>query len=105
MAQAPAVVVGVPGLGVDVGGDFSVRFINDSSIVLKAKRNKHFPVGYQTMRVEYNLDGTLQALRGATDTGLRGDDDESPHLVLMGDDIFEVDEDGSPCWRLPKKYS
>lgn len=37
MVQVFVVVVGVFGLGVDVGGDFSVCFINDSLIVLKVK--------------------------------------------------------------------
>jgi hypothetical protein len=94
MAQVPG--MGVPGLSVEVGGDISVHCVDDSSVVLKAKRNNHFIVGYRTMRVEYNLDGSLHALRESQDTGLRGDDDDlqKTNLVSMEEDIFEIQEDG-----------
>lgn len=90
-AQIPT---GVPGL--NAGGDFTVQYVNDNALEMKAKRNKHFIVAYRTMRVDYSPDGTVLAVRAPGDTGLRGDDDDpyETNLKLMGEDIFEVDEDG-----------
>lgn len=78
-----------------VPADVTVN-VKNNVMELKAKRNKQFIVGYRTMRVDYNLDGVLQALRAAEDTGLRGDDDDpyQINLKLMEEDIFDVDEDG-----------
>lgn len=82
--------IGTPGVGVDAGGDIGVKCINETTLELKAKRNKQFIVGYRTMRVEFNPDGKPVLMRKAEDGGLRGDDDD--YLAAMGEDIFEVDE-------------
>lgn len=42
------------------------------------------------MRVEFNFDGKLVLMRKVEDGGFCGDDDD--YLVVMGEDIFEVDE-------------
>jgi hypothetical protein len=64
---------GVPGL--KVGGDFTLKNVHDNAVELKAKRNRHFIIGYRTMRVDYSPDGTVLAVRPPGDTGLHGDDD------------------------------
>lgn len=86
--------LGAPGLGLDAGADIGLHCTDETTLELRAKRNKQFIVGYRTMRVEYNPDGSVVLLRKAEDTGLRGDDDDPYQLNLaeMGGDIFEVDE-------------
>jgi hypothetical protein len=88
MAQDPLLGAGV---------DFRIRLVNENTLELKANRNKHFIVGYRTMRVEYNLDGTPVLYRKPEDTGLRGDDDDPQqlNLVAMEEDMFEDDQDGA----------
>ncbi len=68
-----------------VGGDFTVKYVNDNALELKDKRNKHFIIAYRTMRVDYSPDGTVLAVRAPGDTGLRGDDDypSERNLKLM----------------------
>lgn len=87
--------LGAPGLGLDAGADIGLHCTDEETLELRAERNKQFIVGYRTMRVEYNPDGSVVLLRKAEDTGLRGDDDGPYQLNLaeMGGDIFEVDED------------
>lgn len=89
MAHATA---SAPGVGVDAGADFMIQVTGETRLQLKAKRNKHFIVGYKTMRVEYGPDGQPAKLRSAEEGGLRGDDDD--RLAEMVEDIFELDEDG-----------
>ncbi|KAG0601199.1 hypothetical protein M758_11G091900 [Ceratodon purpureus] len=78
------------------GVDFGIRRVNEKTLELKANRNKHFIVGYRTMRVEYDLDGNPVLFRKSEDTGLRGDDDDPKqlNLVAMEEDMFEDDQDG-----------
>jgi hypothetical protein len=80
------------GAGVELG----IRRVNANTLELKANRNKHFIVGYRTMRVEYNLDGIPVLYRQPEDAGLRGDDDDPQqlNLVAMEEDIYEDDQDG-----------
>lgn len=90
-AQVPS---GLPGL--NVGGDLTVQYEKDTVVKLEAKRNKQFIIGYRTMRVDFNPDGSVRAVK-PVETGLRGDNDDDPYkqnLKLMEEDIFEVDEEG-----------
>lgn len=90
-------ITGVPGVSVDVGAEIGIHKIDESSVELRARKNKQLIVGYRTMRVDYNPDGSLQALKAPGDTGVRAGDDDDPHqtnLISMEEDIFEVDEDG-----------
>lgn len=91
-AQVPS---GIPGL--NAGGDITVQYERDNVVKLEAKRRRQFIIGYRTMRVDFNPDGSVQAVRAPADTGLRGDNDDDPckrNLKLMEEDIFEVDEEG-----------
>lgn len=95
--MAKYTITGVPGVGVDVGAEIGIHKIDESSVELRAKKNKQFIVGYRTMRVDYKPDGTLQALKAPGDTGVRAGDDDDPLqtiLISMEEDIFEVAEDG-----------
>lgn len=88
----PGAVPGVP----SVGAGLNVQKGQDNQLVVKAPRNKHFKVGYQAMRLDYNPDGTPRRTVDLKYTGFRGDDDHlvQQHLQRMEEELFVLDEYG-----------